>query len=105
MQALSSKPEEGLVYLKADLWGFFHPDTCGIPSIWQPREEGDPFISHSRQVLWLAKILGKGHESSPGSEFTAACAAAVNQSSYHPSRKGGPSDLQAWAAQKTCHIA
>lgn len=33
MQPLSSRPEEGLVCLKADLWDFFHPDTCGISSV------------------------------------------------------------------------
>lgn len=35
------------------LWFFFHPDTCGI-SFWQLREEADPYISHSRGLLWLA---------------------------------------------------
>ena len=40
MQALSSRPEEGLVCLKADLWDFFHPDTCRISSVLAAEEGG-----------------------------------------------------------------
>jgi len=65
----------------------------GYPPFWQLREEGDLGVQHSRGVVWLVGLLGEGQGSSPVSEFTAACAAAVNQSSSSPSRKGRK-DLQ-----------
>lgn len=65
----------------------------GYPLFWQLMEVGDPRVSHSGRVLWLVGLPGEGHGSSPGSEFTAASAAAVNQSSSSPSRKGRQ-DLQ-----------
>lgn len=48
MRAFSSRPEEGLVCLKADLWIFSIPTPVGYPLVWQLRAEEDPHVSHSK---------------------------------------------------------
>lgn len=101
MQALSSRPEEGLVCLRADLWDFFHPDTCGISSVLAaegggrsrrlPQQGSAPAGGIARRRtqeqpwLWIHRCL--------------CCSCKSTLFFSLQERKKRPPDLRTWAVQ------